>query len=155
MKLSRFRRKNFTPLKKRKSSKRRRQIKRRPTKKFNIGKTHNMRGGTLMAILNTENTAAIKDLADWPPNMKSEINEIQAGISGIEYESDSKKYVIHTTPYTRINITKKIFPNIYEQVSKIYNDAATSGLMTVEQHHDIPKPEHGQAHDGERNKYFL
>lgn len=44
MKLSRFRRKSFTSMKKRKSTKRRRQTKRRPTKKFNIRKTHHMRG---------------------------------------------------------------------------------------------------------------
>ena len=140
MKLSRFRRKNFTPLKKRKSSKRRRQIKRRPTKKFNIRKTHNMKGGggeaepeaepeaRKMAILNKEDIARIKAMKGWRDSIQDKIDAIKpvadsswfrrtiANDVGIELRKnpneDSNEYVIHTTPGASIYITKRLYPNI-------------------------------------------
>jgi hypothetical protein len=118
MKLSRFRRKSFTSLKKRKSTKKRRQTKRRPMKKFNIRKTHHMRGGGdgEMAILTEENITTIKNCSDIHGYVKSNID---TGM-GIEYISEPKSFKIHKKDGGMF-VYEKENPETYTTLLNIYN----------------------------------
>jgi hypothetical protein len=119
MKLSRFRRKSFTSLKKRKSTKKRRQTKRRPMKKFNIRKTHHMRGGGEgeMVILTEQDIKDIKACRDIFDYIKTNI----AVEMGIEHIPDTKTFKIHTQTST-MYIFQKENPDTYGTLLTIYNN---------------------------------
>ena len=118
MKLSRFRRKSFTSLKKRKSTKKRRQTKRRPMKKFNIRKTHHMRGGGEgeRAILTETDITAIKECSDIQYYVKSNIS---AGM-GIEHIPEPKRFKIHKKDGSMF-VDKEEYPITYDTLLNIYN----------------------------------
>jgi hypothetical protein len=117
MKLSRFRRKSFTSMKKRKSTRKRRQTKRRPMKKFNIRKTHYMRGGGdgEMAILTEKDKTAIKNCSDISYYVKSNID---TGM-GIEYIPEPESFKIHKKDGSMF-VYKKENPLTYETLLNVY-----------------------------------
>lgn len=115
MKLSRFRRKNFTSLKKRKSTKKRRQTKRRPMKKFNIRKTHHMRGGGMAIILTEQDITDLKNCKDLFDYTKTKIK------AGMRLEHISGAFVIRSEDGTGYYIYEKENPDTYGTALTIYN----------------------------------
>ena len=116
MKLSRFRRKNFTSLKKRKSAKRRRQTKRRPTKKFNIRKRYYMRGGTgYMLTLNQKDINDLKGCKDLFDYTKT---QIKAGM-GLEHIPGA--FIIRSADGSGYYIYEKDNPDTYGTALSVYN----------------------------------
>jgi hypothetical protein len=139
MNLSRFRRKSFISLKKRRQTKRR-QTKRRQTKKFNIRKRYHMRGGTWqwpwstpagegpageepkgqgwMVILTEQDIITIKDSNDIFPYVKTNI----ANGMGLEHNPDANIFSIHKTDGTMtMSIYRTYNPNTYGTLLNIYN----------------------------------
>ncbi len=124
MKLSRFRRKNFTSLKKRKSAKRRRQTKRTPTKKFNIRKRYYMRGGAgYMLTLNQKDINELKGCKDLFDYTKTQI-KAGMGLERIEEAPGAPgAFIIRSADGydTGYYIYEKENPDTYGTALSIYN----------------------------------
>jgi hypothetical protein len=127
MKLSRFRRKNFTSLKKRKSAKRRRQTKTRPTKKFNIRKRYYIRGGAgYMLTLNQKDINDLKGCKDLFDYTKT---QIKAGM-GLEHIPGA--FIIRSADGAAYYIYQKDNPDTYGTAANIYNSSRPSDWVKPE-----------------------